>query len=83
MFLLYSENSSPEPQVEVAPPAADIVTLEEPGSEEEVVEVEEVSVAGATGGMEAPTTNPIETLADGKTLMLMIFILGTIKKHNF
>lgn len=74
MLLFYSENPSPEPQVEVAPLSADVVTVEEPGSEEEVEEVEEVVVAGASGGVEAPTTHPTETLAVGKALF------GLIKK---
>lgn len=69
MFLFNSDNPSPEPLVEIAPLAAGVVTVEEPGSEEEV---EELVVAGASGGMEAPTTNPIETLAAGKALLISV-----------
>lgn len=75
MFLFNSDNPSPEPQVEVAPLAAGVVTVELPGSEEEVEEVEELVVAGASGGMEAPSTNPIETLAAGKALLISVWTL--------
>lgn len=73
VFFFCSENPSPEPQVEVAPLAANVVTVEEPDSEEEVA-----VAGGVSGDIEAPKTNPIETLAVGKTLL--IFCLDTTKK---